>query len=88
MITKYFSGFGAVIALSYIGMFIYARFTCFNCWGNDLFYAIPFMALVPASLESNIIAKYLVAFGNALLIWLIISGLGIIINFIVSLFKK
>lgn len=76
MNQKYFTRAGAIIALFYIGWFVYERFTCINCWGNDIFFSIPAIALVPASFENSVIAKYIVVLINASLIDLVIYYFG------------
>lgn len=88
MILKFFSRFSFGTAIFYVGWFIYKRFTCISCWGNDLFFSVPFMALVPASLENFVIVKYFVVICNALLLWGVIYGVGEIIHCVVKKFKK
>lgn len=81
-IALFLSGF-------YILWYIYERIVCGpSCWGNDLFFSIPAMALVPASLEGNITAKYLVVIANAALLFIAVYSIGWIIASVVSSVKK
>lgn len=88
MISKFFTRAGAFLAVAYIGWFVYERFICSLCWGNDLFFSIPFMALVPASFEGSIPIRYLVVCANAILLWLFMAGIGKMIACVASYFKK
>lgn len=88
MISNIFSKLGLVLALAYIIWFVYERITCISCWGNDIFFSIPFMAIVPASFESVTAVKYFVVLGNALLIYLFVAGLGKALSCVVNGIKK
>jgi hypothetical protein len=87
-IQKITTYLGYLLAVFYMAWFLYERFTCIGCWGNDIFFAIPTMALVPASLEENVVTKYIVVFVNAGLIFVAIYLFGKILDYLIKSYKK
>ncbi len=89
METKLYTKIGLFLSGFYILWYIYERIVCGAlCWGNDLFFSIPAMALVPSSLEGNTVAKYLVVIANAILLFIVVYCLDWIITSLVSNMKK
>lgn len=84
MIPTFFTRLGLFLSGFYIVWFLYERFTCFQCWGNDLFFSIPGMAIIPASLETTTLAKYLVVLINAALLFVVVYLIGKVISLIFS----
>lgn len=88
MAPHFSSKIALTLSVAYFIWFVYERFTCISCWGNDIFFSIPFIALVPAPFEGLVVVKYLVVIANAILLWSIIYGAGALFSYIVRIFKK